>query len=64
MTIPTNIAAIVADLEKERSDIITAILDVTASSGSQARDKLLTSFDLLFVNFLGVHPEIRVMTGF
>ena len=30
----TNIAAIVADLEKERSDIITAILDVTSTSGS------------------------------
>ena len=43
-----NIAAIVADLEKERPDIITAILDVTTTSGSQARDKLLTAFDMLF----------------
>ena len=34
----SNIAAIVADLEKERPDIITAILDVTTTSGSQARD--------------------------
>ena len=30
----SNIAAIVADLEKERPDIITAILDVTTASGS------------------------------
>ena len=44
----TNIASIVADLEKERSDILSAILDVPSSSGPQARDKLLTAFDLLF----------------
>ena len=30
----TNIAAIAADLEKERPDIITAILDVTSFSDS------------------------------
>ena len=43
-----NIAAVVAELEKERSFIITAILDVASSTGHLAREKLLTAFDMLF----------------
>jgi len=34
----TNIAAIVVDLEKERSDILSAILDVPSSSGPQGHE--------------------------
>jgi hypothetical protein len=42
-----NIAAVIAELEKERPLIFNAILDVTSSTGHLAREKILTASDML-----------------
>ena len=44
----SNIAAVVAELEKERSLIFSAVLEVANFTGHHAREKLTTAFDMLF----------------
>ena len=44
----SNIAAVVAELEKERPIIFSAVLEVSTFTGHHAREKLNTAFDMLY----------------
>ena len=44
----TNIAAVVAEIEKERPLIFSAVLEVATFTGHHAREKLTTAFDMLY----------------
>ena len=44
----SNIAAVVAELEKERPLIFSAVLEVSTFTGHHAREKLNTAFDMLY----------------
>ena len=54
----SNIAAVVAELEKERQLIFSAVLEVANFTGHHAREKLNTAFDMLFGDSLTIARPI------